>query len=99
MEVQLFLRKPQAWPSNVVRSYETRYIYTGFGKYDTEQHKLISMRKLENGNFEITEINYDPQIISRGYHTEHVRVDIYSEQPRIWTENLSPYEVYYFQQH
>lgn len=80
------------------KTYETRYLYTGFGKYDTEQHKVIRMETMPNGHLLIREAEYKPHAISRVYHTEHVRVDIYQESPRIWSETLSPHEVYYFQQ-
>ena len=80
------------------KTYETRYLYTGFSKYDTEQNKVICMERLPNGNFMIHEAEYKPHAISRVYHTEHVRVTIYQEHPRIWSETLSPHEVYFFQQ-
>lgn len=87
-------------PPNLIskRTYETRYLYTGFRKYDTERNMVISIEPLENGNFRIHESEYKPHAISRVYHTEHVRIDVYQEKPRIWSETLSPYEVYYFQQ-
>jgi hypothetical protein len=81
------------------RTYETRYLYTGFGKYDTERNMVIRMEQLPNGNYYIQEAEYKPHAISRVYHTELVRVNVYQESPRIWSEELSPHEVYYFQQH
>ena len=97
MEVKQLLTLPQSLTSKP-RTYETRYLYTGFGKYDTHRNMVVRMETMSNGNLLIREAEYKPHAISRVYHTEHVRVDIYQESPRIWSETLSPYEVYFFQQ-
>lgn len=97
MEVKQLLTLPQSLTSSP-RTYETRYLYTGFGKYDTHRNMVIFMERLPNGNVKIRETEYKPHAIWRVYHTEHVRIDIYQESPRIWSETLSPHEVYYFQQ-
>jgi hypothetical protein len=94
------VRQLSALPPNLTskRTYETRYLYTGFRKYDTERSMVISMEQLPNGMFRIHEAPYKPQVISRVYHTEHVRVDVYQESPRIWSETLGPHEVYFFEE-
>ena len=95
MEVEVALKMPiQLSP---LSTYETKYVYTGFGKYDTERKKLIVMKK-KDGKIFITETDYTPHVISRGYYTELVRVTVYSENPKIWKEELSPSEVYFFKQ-
>lgn len=95
------VRQLSTLPPNLTskpRTYETRYLYTGFSKYDTERNTVIRMEQLPSGNLMIYELQYTPHAISRVYHTEHVRVDVYQEKPRIWSETLSPYEVYFFEE-
>ena len=78
-------------------TYETRYIYTGMSRYDTEK-KLLSKFVEENGKVYCYISPYTDTLLSRGYHTEHVRITVYSESPRIWAEEVSPHEVYFFQE-
>lgn len=89
---------PLAYQNQKGTIYETSYIYTGFGRYDTE--KKVSARIVEqpNGRWILYETPCDETVFSRGYHTELVRVTVYSQSPRIWKEELSPHEVYFFEQ-
>ena len=80
------------------QTYETLYIYTGYGKYDTERKVLMTMERLPNGNLRMKEAVYDPKVISRAFHSEMVRVTVYSENPRMWKEEISPVEIYFFKQ-
>ena len=80
-----------------LRTYETRYIYTGFRRYDVETKKLSSI-ELIDGELEYTEEPYTGTIFSRGYYTELVRVTVYSESPRVWVEELAPDQRHIFQQ-
>lgn len=80
-----------------IRTYETRYIYTGFRRYDVEAKTLSSIQVI-NDTLEYTEQPYTETIFSRGYFTELVRVSIYSESPRVWVEELAPGQQHIFQQ-
>ena len=95
MELQI----TQEIPRNLrpLRTYETKYLYTGFSRYDTEAKRLSTLKLQPNGKIMYTEQDYSGSF-SRGYHTELVRVTIYSEKPRMWSEELSPHDVYFFQQ-
>lgn len=89
---------PPAYQQQGGVTYETRYIYTGFSRYDTE--KKISTRIVEqpNGRWILYETPCEDTVFSRGYYTELVRVTVYSQSPRIWKEELSPHDVYFFTQ-
>ena len=79
-------------------TYETTYIYTGFSRYDTHKKTLARITVQPNGAWTFQESPCDTTVFSRGYHTELVRVTVYSESPRVWKEEISPHEVYFFQQ-
>jgi hypothetical protein len=80
-----------------LKTYETRYIYTGFRRYDVET-KQLSCLELRDGRIFYTQQPCSEPVLSRAYSTELVRVILYSESPRIWAEELSPHEVHFFQQ-
>ena len=80
-----------------LKTYETKYLYTGFSRYDTEAKRLSTIKIQPTGKIMYTEQDYSGSF-SRNYHTELVRVTIYSEKPRMWSEELSPHEIYFFQQ-
>lgn len=80
-----------------LRSYETRYLYTGVQRYDTEAKRLSSIRQTPQGKYIYTEQDYSG-CLSRSYATEFVRVTIYSERPKMWSEEIEPGNLYFFQQ-
>jgi len=80
-----------------IRSYETRYIYTGVRRYNVETKTLSSIELVDNELY-YTEEPYTGTIFSRGYATELVRVIVYSETPRVWAEELAPGQQHIFQQ-
>jgi hypothetical protein len=98
MQVSLSSQVPREYQTKKGTTYETRYIYTGFRKYDVERKKIIEMTQGPNDTFFISESPYSGNVLSRGYHVELVRVTVYSESPRVWKEELSPHEVYFFAQ-
>jgi hypothetical protein len=78
-------------------TYETQYVYTGFGKIDVVRKKgMIWKRYPDNKNF-MFEVDV-PNVLPRCYHTEHVRVTVYSENPRVWKEEHALGETYFFKQ-
>jgi hypothetical protein len=80
-----------------LRTYETKYVYTGFGRYDTEAKKLSSLKVAPTGKILYSERDYSGSL-SKSYHTELVRITIYSETPKMWSEELAPYKFHFFQQ-
>ena len=80
-----------------MRTYETRLLSTGLSRYDVEQ-KTLSTLRLENGRLLYSERPYEGRVFSRVYSAEYVRVTVYSDSPKIWSEELAPGEVHFFQQ-
>ena len=89
---------PKEFQEQKGSTYETRYIYTGMGRYDTEKKTIGRLIETSNGRLYYHEFPCTDTVFSRAYHTELVRVTVYSEKPRIWKEEVSPHEVYFFQQ-
>lgn len=81
-----------------MREYETRLLYTGFSRYDVDRKVLSTITVTPEGKLMYTERPHEGRVFSRVYATEHVRVTVYSESPKIWAEEISPYEVHFFQQ-
>ena len=96
--MQVSTTVPEPYQRQKGLTYETRYIYTGFSRYDTEKKTLTRIVVQPDGRWVFQESPCEATTFSRGYHTECVRVTVYSESPRIWKEELSPHEVYFFQQ-
>ena len=98
MEVSLTSGVPLAWRGRrPLREYETRLLSTGLSRYDVET-KTLSTLKLEEGRILYTERPYTGSVFSRVYATELVRIRVYSESPKVWSEELAPGEVHFFQQ-
>lgn len=96
MEIKLLPNLPYNY-SKPIKTYETRFIYVGFSKYDAERRTLSKMTE-KDGKIYLTEYSEVPNVFPRAYHTELVRINVYSESPRMWSEELSPWEVYFFQE-
>jgi hypothetical protein len=88
---------PDEWKNSKGKSYDTRFLYTGFSRYDVEK-KMLSQIKVIDGRIVYVETPCDQTVFSRSYTTEHARVTVYSESPRIWSEELSPNEIYFLAQ-
>lgn len=80
-----------------LRTYETRYIYTGFGRYDVEAGLFSRIEVRGNSTF-YSEMKTSDDCFPRGYHVELVRITIYSESPRMWSEEPSPHDIYFFRE-
>lgn len=66
-------------------------------RYDVET-KTLSTLKLEGDRILYSERPYEGRVFSRVYAAEHVRITVYSDSPKIWSEELAPGEVHFFQQ-
>ncbi len=72
-------------------------IATGLCRYDVHEKTVSSFRQ-QGSAIVYSEVPYTGTILSRGYSTELVRVSVYSESPKVWSEALSPEVVHFFVQ-
>lgn len=79
-----------------LRTYETTYLYIGFGRYDTERKTLTKLVE-DDGVLTMHETPFDASVFPRAYHAEPVRVTIYSDSPRMWSETVDD-QTFVFQQ-
>jgi hypothetical protein len=95
MKVILSPIVPPEFASQKGTTYETRYLYTGFGRYN-EYEKTLEVIQVENdGTYTFFSRPHAPDVLSRVYHTETVTLTLYSESPRIWKEEVGP-DVFFF---
>ena len=88
MNITIAKTRPTTKP---IREYDTRIIYVGFKfRYNTHTKTLSSLERHSDGTITYTEIPSTNDVFSRGYHTENVRVIVYSDSPKIWCEEVSP---------
>jgi hypothetical protein len=88
MEVKLLRHLPPSWTAKKpIETYETTFLYIGFSRYDTAKQKLSNLVRTKDGIF-YTETPASPSCLARCYTTEHVRVTVYSESPRVWIEDV-----------
>jgi hypothetical protein len=80
-----------------IKTYETTFLYTGISRYNTTT-KTLSNFELKEDKVFYKEVPYEGTVFSRSYNAEPVRMIIYSEQPKVWAEELSPFHVHFFQQ-
>jgi hypothetical protein len=80
-----------------VSTYETKYIYTGMGWFNSAKKTLCKLVE-RDGELFYNESPWNGSILSRGYHTELVRVTIYRESPRVWKEETSPHQQHFFEE-
>jgi hypothetical protein len=98
MKISISSTVPRKWSSaKPVRVYETNFIYIGVERYNTVT-KAISSIERTGGTLTYKEEPCTQPTFSSSYANEHVRITIYSESPRVWSEELSPHEVFFFVQ-
>jgi hypothetical protein len=73
-------------------------LYTGFSRYDVDRKVLSTIQVTPEGKLLYTERKHEGRVFSRVYAAEHVRVIVYSDSPKVWAEEIAPYEVHFFQQ-
>jgi len=97
MQVQLHLQPLPAWSGvKPLETYETRFLYLGFSRYNTEKKTLEQFDRRPEGHILFRSTPISLGVVSRCYHTEHARVTVYSTSPRVWSETLSPGETHFF---
>lgn len=97
MQVKILYSVPDEYKSVKGKTYETKYIYIGMSRYDPEKKTLTKFVEGANG-ISMHETPCEHATFARGYHTELVRVTVYSESPRIWKEEIAPHVAHFFQQ-
>ena len=89
MEVRLLDAVPLEWISKKpIDSYETRFLYIGFSRYDTTKQVLTKFIRKPDGAIDMSETSHKDAFFARCYHTENARVTVYSTNPRVWTEEV-----------
>jgi hypothetical protein len=66
-------------------------------RYDVET-KTLSTLRVDGDRILYSERPHEGRVFSRVYSAEYVRVTVYSDSPKIWSEELAPGEVHFFQQ-
>jgi hypothetical protein len=95
MKVILSPIVPPEFASQKGTTYETRYLYTGFGRYN-EYEKTLEVIQVENdGTYTFFSRPHEAEVFSRVYHTETVTLTLYSASPRIWKEEVGS-DVFFF---
>lgn len=99
MEVKILESLPREWTNKKpLSTYETRFLYIGFSRYDTETKRISSFEKTKDNKILYRERFHEGTVLSKSYNTELVTVKIYSENPKVWAEELNPHDVHFFQQ-
>jgi hypothetical protein len=94
MDVEISLVMPKQYAHLApTSSYDTRLVYTGFGRYDVVRKVWIQLQEISHG-LRITETPCDNPVFRRAFHTEIVHVTVYPDG--IWSEEISPNEIYYY---
>jgi hypothetical protein len=88
MDVLISTKIPAQFAKMRGLTYETRYLYTGFGRYNEHEKTLEVFQRDKDGKTTFFSRPFVLQVLSRVYHTELVRVNVYSNNPRIWTEDV-----------
>lgn len=95
MKVAISTTLPAAWTkTKPVHCYDTHFLYTGVERYDVVAKTVSSL----TSDGEYTQTPCTDTAFSSSYAKEAVRVTIYSESPRVWSEELSPHDVFFFVQ-
>lgn len=98
MEITISSSVPSDWANKKpLEEYETTLLSTGFSRFNTKTKVLSTIRR-EGDHLFYTETLWESGILSRCYHAEQVRMVVYSKQPAVWAEVLSPEETHFFQQ-
>lgn len=99
MDVKITSFVPKEWVGKKpLETYETRFLYTGFSRYNTEKKTLSQIVRKPTGTITYSESPCDASVFSRGYATELVRVVVYSASPRVWKEETGLRDTHFFVQ-
>lgn len=88
MRILISDKVPEKYTSQKGTIYETRFIYTGLGRYNEYTQCMEWIEVDPDGSHSFSMKPYTPEVLSRSYHVEHARVTLYSESPRVWKEEI-----------
>lgn len=89
MEIKILTKIPEEWKNKKpIEEYETTLMYTGFSRYDTKKSLLSRIERKLDGRL-LYSSNSWTGVLSKCYHTENVRVTVYSTSPAMWSETVS----------
>jgi hypothetical protein len=89
-------RIPDQWKEAKGTTYETRYLYTGFGRFNEFEKTLETIQDNNDGTYDFFSRPHTAGVFSRVYNVELVRITLYSVCPRIWSETVFG-ETFFFQ--
>jgi hypothetical protein len=79
---------PTEWATKKpIERYETQFLYVGLSRYDTTKKTLSNIVRTEDGKTVYTESPYNGNL-ARCYISEFATITVYSQNPRVWTEDL-----------
>jgi len=78
-------------------TYETKYFYTGFGRYNEYEKTLEVIQFETDGSCSFFSRPHVAEVFSRVYHTEAVTLTLYSASPRVRKEEVGTY-AWFFQE-
>jgi hypothetical protein len=88
MKILIADKVPEKYVSQKGTTYETRFIYTGLGRYNEHTQCMEWIEVNPDGSHSFSIKSYTLEVLSRSYHVEHARVTVYSESPRVWKEEI-----------
>jgi hypothetical protein len=97
MKVAILEKTPEMYANQKGTTYETRYLYTGFGRYNEYEKTLEVVQIDPDGAFSFFSRPFVAEVMSRVYHVEAITITLYSASPRIWKESVGP-DSWFFQE-
>ena len=88
MKLCITNKVPAPYSSQKGTTYETRYLYTGFGRYNEFEKTLEVIQVEPDESFSFFSRPHVVEVLSRVYHTEPVTLTLFSASPRIWKETV-----------
>lgn len=82
-------RLPAEWATKKpLERYETQFLYVGLSRYDTVKKTLSSIVRTQEGKVLFTETPYGDESLARCYISEFATILVYSQNPRVWVEDM-----------
>ena len=97
MKLSITNKVPELYTTKKGTTYETRYLYTGFGRYNEFEKTLEVIQVEPDESFTFFSRPHTVEVLSRVYHSEAVTLTLYSVSPRIWKETVGE-DTWFFQE-
>jgi len=97
MKIAILEGVPEKYATLKGTTYETRYLYTGFGRYNEHEKTLEVIQFEVDGSCSFFSRPHTPEVFSRVYHTEAITLTLYSASPRVWKEEVGT-SAWFFQE-